>query len=227
MPAYANTFTHMSAHSDKRSFSYYTTAQTHPQITTHTPIHTRTRKHMHVFCPPAHPALPHLTHKQPGICHGGGGCGWGCGWGGQTQAHPNTQTPSCCLQWAYPFDPLTGTQRISKWEEKPQSRSTSQRCALSIGSCRTPQGSRGRQCLSQEAITLLSGSEVCLECYLHLSGREAGGQEVRQEWDHLYHVLCMTCLNIYMCLKVMQINTEKKEGGSSENCFSFVNKDSL
>lgn len=55
---------------------------------------------------------------------------------------------------------------------------------------------------------------MCLECYLHLSGREAGGQEVRQEWDHLYHVLCMTCgmcLNIYMCLKVMQIEREKKK----------------
>lgn len=52
---------------------------------------------------------------------------------------------------------------------------------------------------------------MCLECYLHLSGREAGGQEVRQELDHLYHVLCMTSgprLNIYMCLKVMQMEKE-------------------
>ncbi len=132
----------------------------------------------------------------------------------QTQTHRDTQTQSCCLHRTYPFDPLTGTRRISKWEEKPQSRSTSQRRALSIGSCPTPQGSRGRRCLSQEAITLLSGSEVCLECYLHLSGWEAGGQEVRQEWDHLYHVLCMTCgmcLNIYMCLKVMQIERKKEE----------------
>lgn len=129
-----------------------------------------------------------------------------------TTTHPETQTQSSCLQWTYPFDPLTGTWRISKWEEKPQSRSTSQRCALSIGSCLTPQDSRGWLCLLQEAITLLSGSEVCLECYLHLSWKEAGAQEVRQEWDHLYHVLCMTCgmcLNIYMCLKVMQIEREK------------------
>lgn len=61
----------------------------------------------------------------------------------QTQTHTDTRTQSCCLHRAYPFDPLTGTRRISKWEEKPQSRSTSQRRALSIGSCRTPQGSRG------------------------------------------------------------------------------------
>lgn len=71
MPAYANPFTRMSAHSDKCSFSHYTTAQTHPQQTTHTPLHTCTCKHMRVY-PPAHPALPHLTHKQPGICHQGG-----------------------------------------------------------------------------------------------------------------------------------------------------------
>lgn len=180
--------------------------------TAHTSHHTYTRKHMRVYPPAHHPALPHLTHKQPGICHQGGHpytsvC-----------THANTNTPrhttqSCCLQRAYPFDPLTGTRRISKWEKKPQSRSTSQKRALSIGSCLTPQGSRGRRCLSQEAITLLSGSEVCLECYLHLSGREAGGQEVRQEWDNLYHVLCMTggmCLNIYMCLKVMQM---ERRGG--------------
>lgn len=63
----------------------------------------------------------------------------------QTQTHTGTRTQSCCLHRAYPFDPLTGTRRISKWEEKPQSRSTSQRRALSIGSCRTPQGSRGRR----------------------------------------------------------------------------------
>lgn len=203
MPVYANTFTRMSAHSDKCSFSHYTTAQP-----THTSLHTCTCKHMHVY-PPAHPALPHLTHKQPGICHGGGGHTYR-----HKHTHPDTQTESCCLQRAYPFDPLTGTRRISKWEEKPESRSTSQRCALSIGSCRTPRGSRGRRCLSQEAITLLSGSEVCLERYLHLPGRKAGGQEVRQEWDHLYHVLCMTCgmcLNIYMCLKVMQIEKKKRE----------------
>lgn len=64
-------------------------------------------------------------------------------------------------------------------------------------------------------------------CYLHLSGREKGGREVRQVWDHLYHVLCMTggmCLNIYMRLKVMQIE-RKKEAGSLENLDSFVNKD--
>lgn len=130
--------------------------------------------------------------------------------------HSATQTQCCCLPWAYPFDPLTGTRRISKREEKAQSRSAGQRRALSTGSCRTPQSSRGRQCLSQEAITLHSGSEVCLVCYLHLSGWGAGGQEVRQEWDYLYHVLCMTCgmcLNIYMCLKVMQIDRKKKGGG--------------
>lgn len=59
---------------------------------------------------------------------------------------------------------------------------------------------------------------MCLECYLHLSGRGAGGQEVRQERDHLYHVLCMTSglrLNIYMCLKVMQIEEERE--GASQN----------
>lgn len=136
--------------------------------------------------------------------------------------HPETQTQSSCLQRMYPFDPLTGTWRISKWEEKPQSRSTSQRCALSIGSCLTPQDSRGWLCLLQEAITLLSGSEVCLECYLHLSWKEAGAQEVRQEWDHLYHVLCMTCgmcLNIYMCLKVMQIEREKTGKKFRQLCF--------
>lgn len=222
--------------------SYYcwnlTTTTPHSPTTTHTSFHTCTRKHAHVVSPPAHPALPHLTRKQPGICHRIGVGGWVLGGWSYTHtptdllAHkhkhkPTHSTQSCCLQRSYPFDPLTGTQRISKWEEKPQSRSTSQRRALTVGSCLTPQGSRGRRCLSQEAITLLSGSEVCLDCYLHLSGREARGQEVRQEWDHLYHVLCMTggmCLNIYMCLKVMQIESGK-EGGSSEKCDSFVNKD--
>lgn len=169
------------------------------------------------FLPTQH--FPHLTQEtawhlsqQEGVTH--------------THSHSGAQTQSCCLQRVYPFDPLTGTRRISKREEKPQSRSTSQSCALSIGSCRTARGSGGRQSLSQEAITLLSGSEVCLERYLHLSGWEAGGQEVRQVGDHLYHVLCMTCgmcLNIYMCLKVMQM-VRKTRGRSSENSASFVNK---
>ena len=82
-----------------------------------------------------------------------------------------------------------------------------------MGSCLTSQGSRGRRRLSQEAIILLSGSEVCLECYLHLSGRGAGGQEVRQERDHFYHVLCMTSgqhWNIYMSKG--DANTEGKGG---------------
>lgn len=150
----------------------------------------------------------------------------GGGHSAHTQSRSEAQTQLCCLQRVYPFDPLTGTRRISKREEKPQSRSTSQSCALSIGSCRTAWGSGGWQSLSQEAITLLSGSEVCLERYLHLSGWDAGGQEVRQVGDHLYHVLCMTCgmhLNIYMCLKVMQI-VRKIRGRSSENAASFVNK---
>lgn len=204
-----------------------TTAQTH-STTNHTHLPSRVHSQTHArlpTCPPSTPT-PHTQTAWHLSQVGGGVTRTHAHAHMQTQTHPDTQTQSCCLQWAYPFDPLTGTRRISKWEEKPQSRSTSQRRALSIGSCRTPRGSRGRRCLSQEAKTLLSGSEVCLERYLHLSGREAGGQEVRQEWDHLYHVLCMTCgmcLNIYMCLKVMQIEREK-EGGSWENCVSFVNK---
>lgn len=227
MPAYANAFTRMSAHSDKSSFHIILLLKPTHNNNTHFPSHTHSQTHMRVFAhlPTQHSHTSHIN-SLASVTGGGGGSTYTHT---QTQTHPDTQTQPCCLQRVYPFDPLTGTRRISKWEEKPQSRSTSQRCALSIGSCRTPQGSRGRLCLSQEAITLLSGSEVCLERYLHLSGRGAGGQEVRQEWDHLYHVLCMTCgmcLNIYMCLKVMQIEREK-EGGSSENCDSFVNKVSL
>lgn len=73
---------------------------------------------------------PHLTQKQPGICHSRKGA-------------THTHTHLCCLERAYPFDPLTGTWRISEREETPQSRSTSQRCALSVGSCRAPRGSGG------------------------------------------------------------------------------------
>lgn len=161
-------------------------------------------------CPPSGPT-PHkkkVWHLSPGVTWTHSGAHM------QTITHPDTQTQPCCLQRPYPFDPLTGTRRISKCEKRLLNGSTSQRRALSVGSCQTPQGSRGQWCLSQEAISLLSGREVCLERYLHLSGREAGGQEVRQEWDHLYHVLCITggvWLNIYTCLKVMQIERKKME----------------
>lgn len=56
------------------------------------------------------------------------------------------------------------------------------------------------------------------------------GQEVRQEWDHLYHVLCMTGgmrLNIYMCLRAMQIGVgggEGEKGGSWLKWVFFTNK---
>lgn len=219
MPMYANAFAHMSAHFDKRGLSRRAT-QSPPQRSSDTGA----------GVPPARPALLRLTYKQPGICHRGGRgvshthmCT--CQHAGmQTHTHPDTPRSLVVCSQRSLLTPLTGTRRISKWGEKPQSRSTSQRRALSIGSCLTPQGSRGRQRLSQEAITLLSGSEVCLECYLHLSGRGAGGQEVRQERDHFYHVLCMTSgahWTIYMCLKVMQI--EKEREGSWGNFDSFVN----
>lgn len=56
--------------------------------------------------------------------------------------------------------------------------------------------------------------------------RGRGGQEVRQEGDHLYHVLCMTGgmrLNIYMCLRAMQIGRGVK-GGSWLKWDVFGNK---
>ena len=213
----------MSAYFDKCSFSYHVTAHTLPF--THATASTRMSTHL-----PTQPSHTSQRNSLASVTAGGGHAYIHTHIHARTPTwrYSETQTQFCCLPWAYPFDPLTGTWRISKREEKPQSRSTSQRRALSIGSCPTPQGSRGRWCLSQEAITLLSGSEVCLERYLHLSGWEAGGQEVRQERDHLYHVLCMTCamcLNIYMCLKVMQI--ERKRGECSENDAPFVNKESL
>lgn len=62
--------------------------------------------------------------------------------------------------------------------------------------------------------------------------RGRGGQEVRQERDHLYHVLCMTGgmrLNIYMCLRAMQIGgVEREEVGFVDKhcrCVSGGNED--
>lgn len=198
----------------------------HPQQAAHTlPLHTCTRKHMRV-CPPAHPALPHLTHETAWHLSQKGGVAHT-----HTHAHPRKHKhgPAVCSERTL----LTLWQvhgRISKWGEKPLSRSTSQRCALSIGSCRTPQGSGGRRRLSQEAAALLSGSEVCLERYLHLSGWGAGGQEVRQEWDHLFHVLWMTCGVCFEYLHVSEGDANivgRKREEVPGNCAFFVNKDRL
>ena len=47
---------------------------TKPHTQPHTSFHTHSKNTcVHLpTCPPAHPALPHLTHKQLGICHRGG-----------------------------------------------------------------------------------------------------------------------------------------------------------
>lgn len=196
------------------SFWQGTVSQIHTGPHAHTQTHTSSHMHVHVNLP-AHTTLPtshpetawHLS-QQEGLTH--------------THSHSEAQTQLCCLQRVYPFDPLTGTRRISKREEKPRSRSTSQSCALSIGSCRTAGGSGDGAPLpgSHNSPLRKWGVSGALSTSLRVRSRRIRGQTSR---GPLYHVLCMTCgmcLNIYMCLKVMQI-VRKTRGRSSENSASF------
>lgn len=142
------------------------------------PLHTLHTSHMHWTH--AHTALPTclpLAHKPA----------WHLSWEeGRPHTGSRSQSWLCCLPPVWPFDPLTGTQRILKWVEEPRSSSTSPRRALSVGSCPTPQGSRGNAAASPRKPQVHNCPlRKRLECYLHVSAGEAGGQEVRQEHRHL------------------------------------------